>query len=236
MSTVIVPVVGSIDGINAVHWKTDVVLRNDLGTEVEVALILPAAPDQPAILTSIPPGESLRFTDVVGEAFGLPAAISPLVVQTRGRRSVTVMASAYAVRGTDSSRPQPIGVSYGDPGYAPLRVLHGLSFSESFRTNIGLVNLGEKEARFTLALQRIPGRNLALASVSLPPSSIRHTSIQSIFPLIPSGGGFSVLVESSAPSTYAYASVIENETNAARFVQPSFAPVIEQRQQQVAGK
>lgn len=229
MTTVVVPVVGSIEGINDVRWKTDVILRNDMRTEAEVALILPAAPDQPAILTTIPPGETIRFNDIVAEPFGFHAILSPLVVQTRGRRSVSVFATAYAVRGAEVFKPQPISVNYGAGDYFPMRILRGLSFSESFRTNVGLVNLGEKEARFTLALQRLPGRNIAIASVALPPSSMWHTSIQSLFPMITSEGDFSLLVESSAPGTHVYGSVIENETNTARFVTPSIGPMIQQQ-------
>jgi len=47
-----------------------------------------------------------------------------------------------------------------------------------------------------------------------------HMSIQSLFPMITEGTGFSILVETSARDTYVYGSVIESETNAARFVSP----------------
>lgn len=227
--SVVVPVVGSVEGVNEVHWKTDLELRNDTRTEAEVALILPAVPEQPAILTTIPPGQSIRFTDVVGEAFGLPSALSPLIVQTRGRRSVSIVATAYGVRGIDVSRPQPIAVNYG-PSYYSLRVLHGLSFSDDFRTNVGLANLGEKVASFTLALQRLPGRNLAVTRLVISPNSLVHVSIQSLFPLITHGNDFSVVIETSQTDTYVYASVIENATNSARFIQPSLGvPLAHQR-------
>ncbi len=218
--TVLVPVVGSVIGANDVRWRTDVELRNDMREEVFVALKLPTAHDQPAIGFTLPPGGSQRFTDVVGEAFGMDAALSPLIVETMGKRSVLVSASVYGVRSDHITRAEAIPVTYADASF-PTRTLHGLSFSDVFRTNVGLVNLGERDAVFTLALQRLPGRNIAVSRMTLPPNSLSHTSIQSIFPLITRGDDFSVVVESSAPSTYVYASVIENATSEARFIAPA---------------
>jgi hypothetical protein len=220
VATVIVPVVGSVNGPGDVRWKTDLELRNDQQTEATVSLILPAAPDQPAIITTIGPGESVNFTDVVSEAFGIEAALSPLVVQTLGRRSVLVKATAYGVRGSETFKPEPIEIHYG-PTYFPIRVLPGLTFSSEFRTNIGLANLGEHDARFILALQRIPGRNVAVTRVTVRGNTLWHFALQSYFPMITDGGDFTVVVECASPETYIYASVIENATNAATFVQPT---------------
>lgn len=221
MTTVVVPVVGTVDGANGFRWKTDVTLYNDQQAEATVALELPTAPDQPAMITTVPGGQNVNFTDVVA-SFGLESALSPLVVRTAGRRSVRIAATVYGVRGTDVTTPQPISVEYLHSS-DPQRLLAGLSFSDQYRTNVGIVNLGEKEATFTLALQRVAGRNLAMTHFTMPPNSNWHASIQSLFPLITSGSDFSIVVETSAPNTYVYASVIENETNVARFVQPGIS-------------
>ena len=219
VTTVVVPVVGSVPGVNGVQWKTDVELRNDFKTEVTVALTMPVTAEANVALLSIEPGATLRLTDIAA-ALGVENGLSPLLVQTSGRRSVTIRATAYGTRGTEMFPPQPIAINYG-PSYFPVRVLRGLSFSDAYRTNIGLANLGTTMAEFTLALQRLPGRNLAVARISLPPNSLWHMSIQSAFPLITSGDNFSVVVEAASPDTHIYASVIENATNSARFVQPS---------------
>jgi len=219
VTTVIVPVVGSVLGMNGVIWKTDVELVNNLGSEATVALQLPTAPDSPAIVLTLAPGQSQNFTDVAGQAFGLDATLSPLLVTTSGRRSVTIHATVYGVRGSEISPAQPIAVQY-TPAFAPFRMLDGLTFDDTIRTNIGLANLGEHEADIVLALQRVAGRNIATTRVKIPPLTLWHTSIQQLFPLISKGSDFSVLVETSDPDTHVYASVIENATNAARFIQP----------------
>ena len=223
--TVVVPVVGSTLGVNGVVWKTDVELTNDQSTEAIVSLILPTAPDQPAMITNISPGQTVRFSDIVGQAFGMDRAMSPLLISTMGRRSVAVRATAYGVRGAEVFRPEPITIERAET-YFPIRYLPGLSFNDDYRTNVGLANLGDDAATFTLALQRIPGRNVAVTRVTVPGNTLWHIAIQFLFPLITQGEDFSMLIETSSRSTYVYASVIENETNTAKFVNPSIGSPI----------
>lgn len=212
-----VPVVGSTLGANDIRWKTQLELDNSGPTEAIVGISLPAAPDQPLLILTMPPSSVQRFDDVVGEAFGLERAMSPLLVQTQGRRSVTIRASAYGIRNGEVFRPEPISVSYGET-YYPIRFLQGLSFSDAYRTNIGLANLGDQEATFVLALQRVPGRNLAVSRFTVPPNTLWHQSVQMLFPMIEAGDDFSVLVETFSHHTFIYASVIDNATNEAHFV------------------
>jgi hypothetical protein len=217
VATVVVPVVGSVFGDTMIRWRTDVEIINDTGAPADVALELSSAPGAPVILLTLGPGEVQHFTDIIGEAFGLDLMMSPLRVMTGGRRPVTVRATAYAVRGSEVSPLQPLA-AYPPQSYYPLRVLDGLAFSDEFRTNIGLVNLGEHDVDFILALQRVPGRNLAIARYRVAAGAMAHTSIQTIFPLITKGTGFSVVVETGAPETYVYASVIESPTHAGKFI------------------
>lgn len=225
VATAVVPVVGSVFGATMIHWKTDVEIVNDTGRDTDVALELPSAPDQPLMLLTLAAGQSQRFTDIAAQAFGRDHVLSPLRVTTAGRRSVTVRASVYAMRddGSFLSAPQPLGVYVG-PSYHPTRVLDGLAFSDEYRTNIGLVNFGERDADFLLALQRLPGRTLAMTPVRVGAGGIAHMSIQSLFPLITDGSGFSIVVETLASETYVYASVIESSEHAGRFVAPRIGP------------
>ena len=222
--SVLIPIVGSIVGANDVRWRTAVELRNDTREEMFVALRLPTAADQPAIAFTLPPGTTQSFADVINEGFGIDAALSPLIVQTMGKRSVRVAANVYGLRGAALTRPEPIPITYGDSTY-PLRRLDGLSFSDAFRTNIGLVNLSDRTATFTLGLQRLSGRNIAVARIMLPANSLVHNSIQSLFPVIAKGDDFTVVIETSATNTYVYASVIDNASSEARFVSPAIGTV-----------
>ena len=223
--SVVVPVIGSVLGMNGVTWRTDVELTNDQSQDATVSLILPAAPDQPAMITNISPGQTVRFTDIVSQAFGMERAMSPLLVSTMGRRSISVRATVYGVRGAEVFRPEPVTVERADTWF-PIRYLPGLSFNDDYRTNVGLANLGDDPATFTIALQRIPGRNLAVTRLTVPGNTLWHVAIQYLFPLITNGEDFSTLIETSSRNTYVYASVIENATNTAKFIHPSIGSPI----------
>jgi hypothetical protein len=230
-ATVMVPVVGKVFGAGSVQWRTDVDLTNTLGRDVMVMLSLPTAPnpDDAWMLFQLPAGATQRFTDVIA-SFNMDRALSPLMVKTlNSRQPIRVNATVYAVKLDDPTtpvHPEPIAVAYAD-AFFPLRALYGLSFSDNFRTNVGLANLGENAALFTIALQRVSGRNIAVTQITVPPGTLWHTSIQALFPLITKGEDFSLLIETASRQTYVYASVIENATNEARFIEPSIAPTVQ---------
>ncbi len=230
-ATVMVPVVGKVFGAGSVQWRTDVDLINNLGHDVKVILALPTAPspEDAWMLFQLPAGATQRFTDVIA-SFNMDRALSPLMVKTlNSKQPIRVSATVYAVKVNDptaSTHPEPIAVAYADAFY-PLRSLYGLSFSDSFRTNVGLANLGENPALFTIALQRVTGRNIAVTQLTVPPGTLWHTSIQALFPLITKGEDFSLLIETGSRQTYIYASVIENSTNEARFIEPAIATTVQ---------
>jgi len=228
-ATVMVPVVGKVFGAGSVQWRTDVDLVNNLGRDVMVMLSLPTAPDEPVILFPLPAGATQRFTDVIA-SFAMDRALSPLMVKTiHSKQPIRVAATVYAVKlddPTSTTHPEPIAVAYADAFY-PLRALYGLSFSDSFRTNIGLANLGDRAALFTIALQRVTGRNIAVTQITVPPGTLWHTSIQALFPLITKGEDFSLLIETGSRETYVYGSVIENSTNEAKFIEPVIAATVQ---------
>lgn len=219
VSTTIVPVVGSTFGVGMARWLTDVELINNTGFPADVAVELSAVPEAPVFFLTLGPGQVQRFTDIVGQAFGLDSAISPLRVTTGGRRAITVRANAYAVRAGSLSPLQHLAV-YGGDTWFPTRILDGLAFSDSLRTNIGLANLGDTDTDFVLALRRVPGRNVAVTYRHVAAGELHHMSIQSLFPLITEGDGFSVVIETLSRQTHVYASVIRNEDDSATFIAP----------------
>jgi len=221
VSTAIIPVVGSVDGPANIRWLTDVELSNQTSLPLDVAIELTATPDAPLFLFTLAPGQMQRFTDVFGQAFGLQSGLSPLRVTTGARHSVNIRAAAYAVSPADGSVSpmQPI-IVYGENTFYPIRILDGLAFSEDSRTNLGLINFGEQDADFVLALQKVPGRDIAVSRIRVGAGSLAHMSIQSLFPLIAEGSGFSVVVETLDRDTHVYASVIDSATNGAVFVAP----------------
>src|SRR5258708_33578135 len=80
-----VPVVGSTLGANDIRWKTQLELDNSGPTEAIVGISLPAAPDQPLLILTIPPSSLHRFDAVVGEDFRRRRARSTLLLRTQAR-------------------------------------------------------------------------------------------------------------------------------------------------------
>jgi hypothetical protein len=219
MATSLLPIVGHVFGSDRSRWLTDVEIANTSRFDVDVAIELSSVPVSAPLFFTLSPGQSQRFPDIIGQAFGLDGALSPLRITASRRGGVQVRAFAYAIGGGTIGPPQPIQV-YGSDTYFPVRILDGLSFSDAYRTNIGLVNAGEQPADFLLALQRIPGRNVDLARIRVAPYGIEHIAIQALFPTITNGSGFSVVVETDARDTHVYASVVESATNSGKSVTP----------------
>lgn len=213
----VIPVIGHVAGFEGVEWRSDVAVRNDLSYAVDIFLSVPGVPGEPFVMQTLAPGESVTFTDASATTFGTMGYLSPLVVQTPGVQSVSVLATAYGIKDGKVTRTQIIPAVYGTTGPGT-RTLRGLSFGNEYRTNIGLGNLGDTTVTLSLALQRVAGRNLAVTTVVVPPHSLIHESLQKFFPLVTEGSNFSVVVDSAYPGSYAYASVILNSTNDGTFV------------------
>lgn len=213
----IVPVVGSVPGVGNSEWRTDVALRNDTPAAVQVVLSMVGAPNEPFLLIELRPGEASLFVDIARQTFGVAGVLAPLVIDTLGPQSVSVGATAYAVRSGQISEPQVLPVRYR-LGHPLMETITPLTFNETFRSNIGMGNIGDDPVTFVLSLQRIAGRNLATTRVRIAPRNLRQVSVQELFPLLSEGDDVALVVEQPDPAAYVYGSVIANASNNARFV------------------
>jgi hypothetical protein len=216
---VVVPVIGSVIGAGGVRWRTELRIVNNQRREITVSLLLPTVADDRFLVQTLAPGEGMAFHDVLLEVFGLDNVLAPLLISMTSALPAAVEATAFGQRADSETSPQPITPLLATPSM-PTRFIGGLSFNDEYRTNIGLVNLGSETARFTLALRRVEGRNVAVTDITLPPNSLRHFPIQQLFPVITDGDNFAVYIDAPAANTYVYASVIDNNSSEARFVSP----------------
>lgn len=219
VSTAIVPVVGAVRGLEGIEWRTDVALLNQTTYDVEVVLTLPGVPDDPFFFTTIPAGGTITLPDVARSTFGVVGRLSPLRVTTVGPSSVAVAAVVHGNTREGPVDPQVLTVQYGE-NRSMLEALTGLTFNETFRTNLGLVNPTDDEALIVLALQKIAGRNIAIVRQSIPPRTHVQLPMQSFFPLLAEGENLTIVVEHTNPGAYVYASVISNATGNARYYGP----------------
>ncbi len=219
VSTATVPVVGAVIGLDEIYWRTDVALRNDKPYDVEVVLTLPGVPGDPFYFTTIRARDTITLPDIARSTFGVNGILSPLRVSTIGATSVTVAAAVQGLAKDGPTDPQLLTVQYGNLR-SMLETLPGLAMNETFRTNIGLVNPTEEKALIVLALQKVPGRNIAVVRRELPPLTHLQRPLQELFPLLSEGEHLTVVVEHTNPGAYAYASVVANATGNARYYGP----------------
>ncbi|HXI13353.1 MAG TPA: hypothetical protein VNM92_12035 [Thermoanaerobaculia bacterium] len=217
-SQAVVPVVSNVVGVGGVQWKCRVEIRNDFNYPLEIFVSLPAV-EGTFYQQPLDPGQVVRFNDVVFELFGLRGIISPLMVQTTGRRSATVIATTYGLYNGSMTTPQYTPTVYGK-GQHWVGMLRDLTVNKEYRTNIGMVNLSEQSAPFTAALQLVTGRNVAVAQLIVPSFASVQVSALTLFPLVSEADDFSIVVDSPVSEAYSYAVVIRNKTHDSRYVPP----------------
>lgn len=219
ISRALVPAIGQIGGFKGVVWHSDVVIHNDLASEVTVIVNPLGWPELFQMLT-LAPGESVIYPNVAADSFGIANGIRPLVVQTLAGRSVSVYATAWGMDGERQTPRQLVPVLYEELAISTVQSLPSLQMNDAARSNVGLINLNEQPVTFSLALQRLQGRPLATKLVTVGPESSVHVPLNVLFPLVTEGSGLTLLVDSISPRTWAYASVVDNDTHEARFVMP----------------
>jgi hypothetical protein len=218
-ATALVPVVGAVTGIGQVRWRAAVSITNRLPRQVDVILTLPTAPGEPFLMTSLAPGQQLVYRDISREAFGMENLIAPLLVHTLDRFSVQINAVIEGDGPDGPVQAQPINTFYG-LRFGPVVALPALASTDEHRTNVGLVNLGESEATFTMVLQRLEGRNLALQRITLAPQTMIHLSLRAIFPLLSDADNLTLLCESAGDNAYVFASVLRNDDHSGYVIGP----------------
>ncbi len=220
VSRAVVPSTGQVVGMKGVLWRSDVAILNDAPEPVTV-VISPLAAPEAFQMRSLEAGESILFANVA-ESFGI-GGVAPLLVQTLARRSVTVFATAYGIAEGRLTPTIFLPVLYGELPPS-VQLLRGLAMNDDTRTNIGMINLGTDAAPLTLALQRLEGRPIATLTVVLPPEGSYHVPLNELFPLVGEADDVTLVVDSPAPRTFAYAVVLSNANHAGTFVSPTAMP------------
>lgn len=209
----LIPVAGDRIGFSGTHWRTSVVLFNDTREPID-AVITAIGYDDAFLIVTVGAGESYAFDD---QTLGLPGRLYPLEVSSLGPYPLRIAAAAYGFRDGRSSSAQPIPVISGDPSPAAT-LIAPIGFDDATRANLGIANLEDQPVTVTFAVRKVATRNVATTTIVIPPRTLFHAPIQSYFPLLPNGSGLSIIVEASGRRVITYGSVVENETNDAKFL------------------
>ena len=152
----VIPAAASAEGLHDSFWRTDLFLFNPSDREAMVSLeLVPSGLEGSMgevetvdLPDPLPAGQSVKIEDALGVHFSGQATGALVVLSSDGQGAplaIVVSSRTWTpATGGDGSYGQGIpGVPWDADGelVEPERVLSHLEASESFRTNLGLVNL-----------------------------------------------------------------------------------------------
>jgi hypothetical protein len=200
-------------GAHGSVWRTDLALLNLSGVTTNAEIVFHGSDGATASLTArIPNGRQI----IVGDAVGQLGMVGPGSLEIRSEQPLLASSRTF-----NTGSNGTFGLSLdGVPKDATLSAresvwLPQLRQDQEFRTNIGLVNTGDTDARIRIFLFDASGKRLARTSRRLEPGGwlqlnepflhlAQRTDIDA---------GAAKIVVASGHGVIAYAAVVDNTTN-----------------------
>ena len=209
----VLPVVVSAPGAYGSNWRTEVVFTNSFLESTEVTLTYhPSTGGVPFVeIFTMEPGEVKSYSDFLSEAFSLNESFGWLAIdstcaglQVRAR-IFTGKQGTYG-QGIQAQKQNTLSL-----GTSPIYLLNLLE-NENYRSNLGLLNLSDKEMIFTLDLFK-DAAVISSKTLALPAQTLQQLNgvLSSFFGT--SGEGFTVKITGPEGAVYtAYLSTVDNRT------------------------
>lgn len=233
----LIPVAGHVTGVNGSNWMSDVAILNPQSTPLNVQLVLiesgEGMPDNVTNLTSVtvPAGGTRILRDVMS---GMTQSTGAILIGAN--RPFALPSRAYiadAAGGTQGQSVPPLrnfvdnSLATADLSNATAYVA-GLTSNAHYRTNLGFVAGSGSAAGMTLevALRGADGAALGTKTFAIPGNGFEHVQISS---LAITNQGFDAAsatfrIVSGAGAVAPYASVVDNLSNGAFFINSQFPP------------
>jgi hypothetical protein len=214
-----VPVAAHNPGLNGSHWRTDLGVLNTATVTANVQLQFSGSGGVVSNTTYVPAGTQSILTDIVGQlgASGQGAlevlSDQPLVVTSRTYNQVSADATCDP-NGTQG-QDYPVLATSGGLSAEQSAYLAGLTENSSYRSNIGLANIGTSAASVLVELFDGAGTKLGDYTVTLNPGEWK----QETQPFFTKAGqtamdrGYAKITVQSGSGVFAFASVVDNLTN-----------------------
>ena len=259
--TVIIPVVGHAQGANHSQFQSDVRITNSSRGALEYLLTFtPSGTDgtktSKQTSLTINAGETKAFNDIVKSWFGLgstgdsatglleirPAPSSSAIQPSTGRELATVATSRTYNLTADGTFGQFIpGIPVTDflsPATASTRKisLQQVAESDSYRTNLGLVECAGQHAEVEIRILSANGSVIRTIRQGLAPGEHRQFNqfLKTNDAAVPDGR-IEISLVSTTGMVSAYASVIDNRTNDPMLVAPKLIEQVTARNWVVPG-
>lgn len=214
----VVPAVAHAPGGYGTLWRTDLAAVNEASTPANALLtFVPVAGDSVTRAAALPAGGTTEWGDILSSLFEVePEAAASGVVRVSADQTLCVSSSTYnqkddatfggflpAVRTRDALAPGKTGI------------LPQLARNPTFRTNVGLTNLGDAPADVTIRLRGMDAEALGKpVTVSVPAKGLLQ--VGDVFAAAAAGyhdlAWATVEVTTPGALVWAYASVVDNRT------------------------
>lgn len=233
----VIPGAGRGPGVAGSMWQTDVIIHNFRTTplSVEIGLVesglseeenfFPVMIDGAATLT-VAPGATRALTDLLRGHRGRDTALGALLIG--GDQPFAVTSRIYNVEAGGATIGQTVPVTQEFLGAGiDHAVIPGLMSNANFRTNLGFVaaaGAGEPLV-IEVALSGASGTSLGATTFTIPAGTIAHVQLSSksitttSFDLATA----TLRILSGSGDVAGYASVVDNRSNHAAFVDSGFS-------------
>ena len=222
---VLIPAVARIPGGGGTFWRSDVTILNPTVTGMTLTFRLYVAnadnTNAPSKTLALPAGRTVTIDDVItwmgaGNSNGalLITSTGPTVGPVVNSRTYTTRPSDGGTFGQwiDSTETSKFGME---------AVVTGLRSDAEFRTNLGFVNSGDAPIGVTVRIYNRFSQEIATGFLTVLPKSQTQPSLASLFPHlnIPALGPITMRATTdTAPTLFAYGSVIDNRSGDPIFV------------------
>ena len=225
VTSLYIPAGARAAGTAGSYWLTDIAVTNfSNGVATTNLAYLAKNQDNSNPLNAslaLAMGEQILIGDVFSSLLGLDAANGALRVST-SHPDVKVTSRTYNAAGQEGTYGQFIPAQREELALTPdgAGALNQLQENENFRTNIGMVNLGDMPVSVEVHLYHASGSRYGIVSRTLQPFEM--TQYDRIYNRVNAGvvdSGFAVVkVLTTGGEVLAYASVVDNGSNDPIFI------------------
>jgi hypothetical protein len=224
--SLVIPAAAHADGAQGTTWRTDVVLtavgRSPARVRLELLERGRANPDPRGIDLEIPGGTVTVLDDVLATAFGVEGAAALRIHCLEGTLGAT--SRTYNLQGSDPLNSPTFGqflpalsmddaILSGDQGRL-LQLAHDPTLAQGQRTNLLLVNGGDRPTTVSVALGDDTGASLGEITETL--EAWEYRQLDKVFERVTGvavpGGYAAVEVTTAGGRIFALASVVDNLT------------------------
>jgi PKD repeat protein len=226
----ILPVAAQTSGMGGSRWRTGLAIFNGGAESAAVELrYLPQEGREAASTTLlVEPRHTAVVDDALMDLFGVSDAAGAIAIEATGTDDAPLLSigSRTFTNGASGSYGQYVPVAAGAESPAT-SWLTGLRIGSDYRTNVGLVNASSEPVTALLELKGSDGTILGSVPVTLPPGSFRQQALTALFAAQGIGSLTSGTLKVTASTTnglFAYASIIDNESQDPIYLPATAAP------------